>query len=664
MTSLPPSIRSIDERTEHELALIQRLTSSTQQAPAANAEECKVASIPKVVQEALTGMVNDPGAIFESSVIQAIKAIRATDHATYVRIRAKVKDAKAGVGELDRLTAARHDKNSDDDMFLHVEPWPESVDSGELIRDVCRTIQAHVIADKPTILAAALWSMHTWCMDVLTISPLAHITAPEKRCGKTVLLTALSRLAYRPLPVSNISPAALFRSIDMWQPTLLIDEADTFLKENDEARGIINSGIYKETAFVIRVEGDAHIPTQFRTWGAKVVCGIGRMADTIEDRSIPLRLRRKVAGESVVTIRHSDTAMWERLRSRMARWADDNRNAVLVVRPEPVLGLNDRAQDCWEPLLAMADLAGETWASAARSAARALHGIGEEAPSINAELLSDIRGVFEQRQASRLTTALLLDCLIGDEEAPWATWHKGRPMSPRQLSARLKEFGIRSKNMRTSDGVVKGYELHDFTDAFARYLSVEHPSPSTTPLQPHNSAGLGANGPEGVIRYNEDHQLHATAACSGSGCAKEEAETVAYADAPQIAPLGHCSGVADNTPLQAKRKAGQSGRASEYESHGFEPAANPVAVQAVPCSPVRAMACMWKPARVRHPRNCWRPYEPTKPHCWESYLRVILKLRRRQKRTQGHDEKTGQEVEHRKEGHSPREAGRQSAGKS
>jgi Protein of unknown function (DUF3631) len=515
---------------------------------------------------------SDPGAIFERDVLADLIEVRQNDPARYQRVRAAAKSAKASVGELDKLTMPKDDRGSVE-VFADVEPWPEPVDGAVLLADMCAIISQHVIADKPTILAAALWCVHSWCMDALTVSPLAHITAPEKRCGKTILLTAMSRLVYRPLPVSNISPAALFRSMELWQPTLLIDEADTFLRDNEEARGLINSGLYKESAFVLRVEGDAHIPTLFRTWGSKVICGIGKQADTIEDRSIPLRLRRKVAGESVVNIRHSDAAIWENLRRRMARWAEDNRSAIASTRPAPALGLNDRAQDCWEPLLAIADLAGEEWAQHARSAAQKLHGIEEEAPSINAELLRDIKEAFERRGSSRLASALLIELLTEDDELPWATWNRGFPMKPRQLAQRLAEFGIKPKTIRVSgaSGTPKGYDIADFRDAFTRYLSVsaETPCRSATTPQPHNGGGSQSSASATTSATGSRHPQHATStgclgatnnleggvACGGSGGGV--ADRVAGVDASQTAPLSHCGGVADEMLTSVKKNEGE-----------------------------------------------------------------------------------------------------------
>jgi len=167
-------------------------------------------------------------------------------------------------------------------------------------------------------------------------------------------------LANRPLQVSNIAPAALYRSIELWAPTLLIDEVDAFLAAHEDARGILNAGFTRDSAIVIRCVGDDHMPTAFNVWGAKALCGIGKIADTLADRSVPLRLRRRTAGENVESLRHSDPALWESLRSRLARFALDSAEAIGKARPAPIPGLNDRANDAWEPLLAIADLPATT----------------------------------------------------------------------------------------------------------------------------------------------------------------------------------------------------------------------------------------------------------------------------------------------------------------
>jgi hypothetical protein len=110
-------------------------------------------------------------------------------------------------------------------------------------------------------------------------------------------------LTPRSIAASNITAASLFRTIEQFGPTLSLDEADTFLGENDELRGVINSGHRRSTAFVIRTVGDEHEARLFSTWCAKVIAAIGKLQGTLEDRSILVSMRRRAPGESVERFR-------------------------------------------------------------------------------------------------------------------------------------------------------------------------------------------------------------------------------------------------------------------------------------------------------------------------------------------------------------------------
>ncbi|EPM9933392.1 DUF3631 domain-containing protein [Pseudomonas aeruginosa] len=162
--------------------------------------------------------------------------------------------------------------------------------------------------------------------------------------------------------------------------------------------------------------------------------------------------------------------------------------AIGKARPSLIPGLNDRANDAWEPLLAIADQAGDHWPKSARNAAIALHGLEGGSPSIGAELLADVKAVFEAKSTSKVFSADLLEALVADEEAPWATWNRGKPMSPRQLSAKQAEFGIKSKDIRIGSTNKKGYDRADFSAAFGRYLSPEPSLPSATARHAYSHA--------------------------------------------------------------------------------------------------------------------------------------------------------------------------------
>ena len=298
-------------------------------------------------------------------------------------------------------------------------------------------------------------------------------TAPEKNCGKSTLLGVLQRLVDTPLPTSNISPAALFRCVEAWQPTLLIDEADTFAKDNEELRGIINSGHTRESAHVVRVvetEGELQA-RKFSTWGAKALSGIGKLPATIMSRAVVLKMRRKLSGESVSNLRHADKGDFDIVRRKFARWAKDQGGAFAVLRPEHP-ALTNRDADNWEPLLALAQLAGGAWPECTHHAAIAMTDGADDSKTVGEELLTDIREILKRQEGKpHILSSQLLTMLCFDDEAPWATYNRGKPLAPRQLAKRLSEFEIKPKLVRVHGEVARGYSVSELEAVFSRYIN-------------------------------------------------------------------------------------------------------------------------------------------------------------------------------------------------
>ncbi|GHU18697.1 hypothetical protein FACS189475_04600 [Betaproteobacteria bacterium] len=429
-----------------------------------------------------------------------IARLAALSTVEYERVRtAEAKALKVRATVLDKIIQKERQgqQASDGIGFDDVEPWPSTVPGDALLSDIASTISRFIVCKPETAHAAALWVCMTWMIDSIQVSPLAVITAPEKRCGKSQLLTLLGKLSHRAMVASNITPAALFRVIDAWQPALMIDEADAFMRENEELRGILNSGHTRDSAYVVRVVGDDHTPKQFSTWGAKAIAGIGHLADTLMDRSIVLELRRKLPHEDVERLRHAESDLFDNLASRLARFALDNRDTLRRSRPELPARLNDRAQDNWEPLLGIADLAGGLWPEQARNAALVISGASDENGTIGNELLADIQEVFETKRVERISTADMIEALCADDEKPWATFNRRKPISPRQIAKRLREYGIASKTVRIGYETPKGFERSQFEDVFIRYLSIP-PSTSATTQQSSNHAGFAVADREPV----------------------------------------------------------------------------------------------------------------------------------------------------------------------
>ena len=403
--------------------------------------------------------------------------------------RARKEEAKrlgVQVSTLDAMVALARggDVRESAAVFDDVEPWPDAVNGAELLNHLVMTIKRFVICDAATAVATALWCTTTWLVDDVSVCPLLLINAPEKACGKTQLLTVVGKLVPRPAQAAGISPSVLFRMIEKYQPTLLVDEIETVLtKEADDLRGLFNAGHTRDSAYVWRSVAvkDDFEPRRFSVFGFKAIAGINadRLAETVTSRAVVAQLRRKMPHETAQRLRHAEPELFVTLRRKLARWADDHASAIRTARPDLPEKLGDRDQDNWEPLLAVADLAGESWGQGARKAAIWLCAkAGESSQSMGVELLADIKAVFDTKQVTRISIHELLNALIFDDEGPWATWCRGKPMTPRALGRLLNGYDIKSGTVKIASGASpKGYKLEQFQDTFDRYLS----SPSGTP---------------------------------------------------------------------------------------------------------------------------------------------------------------------------------------
>ena len=353
------------------------------------------------------------------------------------------------------------------------DPWHEKVDGHELFNDLTSAFKQYLALQKYQAEALALWSVFSYCIDASNIAPKLLIYSPEKRCGKTTLLDVLVNIIWKPLPASNISPAVIYRVIESIGGTIVIDEADTFIRSNSEINGIINSGHRKSMAFVLRCDGEDHEPRYFSTWAPTVIAMIGKPKDTIVDRSILIQMKRKKPGDLVDRfIPHKAELELKVLGRKIKRWCDDNFMALSNADPKTPEGLNDRAADNWRPLLAIADLIGGACPEIARVAAITLteDEQDEDNASVGVMLLTDIRDIFEARKADRISTEDLLLDLHAMEDRPWPEWNKDKPITPRQISTKLKPFNVKPETIRIGCTTKKGYLLEWFCDAFDRYL--------------------------------------------------------------------------------------------------------------------------------------------------------------------------------------------------
>lgn len=457
----------------------------------------------------------DPGAPFEALMLARLVATKRQNIADFIRLRDRLKQAKTTVGELDRALEqqerpgqgqAANTQEEDAGQgrpiaFEEIEPWPDSVDGAALLAEIATLVRTYVVLPREAAIAVALWIVHAYCFMLFDISARLVITSPEKRCGKTTLLGFMQALVPKALSAGNITAAAMFRTIEKYRPTLLIDEADTFLRDNEELRGVINTG-HQKSGQTIRLVGDNHEPRAFSTYCPTAIAAIGSVPDTIEDRSMKIAMRRRLAGESVTRFRNAPADQLTNVKRRIARWVADNEGALRASDPDMPEALNDRACDNWRAPLAIADLAGGDWAQQARAAALALSAEsgenGEQSRGIL--LLTDIRRVFDEGAPDPIGSTELSSALHALADRPWAKWARGNPITPTAVTRLLKTFGIVPKTTKLPNGSQpNGYRHSQFKDAFERYLpatpasTVEGSPRSPSPPETGDSEDFGSS---------------------------------------------------------------------------------------------------------------------------------------------------------------------------
>jgi hypothetical protein len=304
------------------------------------------------------------------------------------------------------------------------------------------------------------------------------------------------------LVTANATPAALYRAIEAWRPTLLIDEFDSHSRDEAqvELRNILNSGFHRSGS-VLRCEGEDNEPTPFTTFCPKAVASIGDLPETAMDRAIIIRLRRKLRTETTERLRKFDCP---ELRQQCVRWAADHAASLQDASPDLPEALNDRQQDIWEPLLAIADQVGGDWPLTLREAAVLLAGEQSD-EGIGLMLLQDIHTLFTESTSDRIATSDLLEGLNGLDERPWCTFAKGQPMTAHRLARLLKPYDVLSQSVRSEKQTFKGYYWENFTEAWDRYL------PARVDFSKRNNVTTRAS-----IGENEGFGFVTTGFCDGS----------------------------------------------------------------------------------------------------------------------------------------------------
>jgi hypothetical protein len=368
-------------------------------------------------------------------------------------------------------------------------PYEGPVDGAEIAKKIESILNLYLKLPEGAATTITVWIFHSYVFDAKHITPYLAACGPDKRCGKTTLLDLLSYLCHRAWPVSSATGAAIYRLVDEWHLTLLLDEADKVFRRNQAVKDIFISSHRKRFAFAtvsVPDQTEGWKGDSFSTWSPKAYTSIGKPRDDqLVDRSIIIWMERRTEEETVAEWIDEEVAdLLDPFRPKLLKWGEDNFDQIIKHRPGGLPScLHDREKDNWRPLFCIADLLGGDWPSKAREAAVALSGRGED-ESVLTLLLTDLREQYGERQSDFLKSTEICEYLNSMDERPWPEW-RGKPITPTALAALLRRVKVKPKAEWVDGGhgnkktTLRGYHRKDLEGAFERYIP--HTLPDTNP---------------------------------------------------------------------------------------------------------------------------------------------------------------------------------------
>ena len=363
--------------------------------------------------------------------------------------------------------------------------WEKPVKALEVIEEVRSTILRFVWVRRSHALVAALWIVLTYLHDAVDILPLFLISSPEEDCGKSTLLKTILFLSNRPIPAANVSAAAIYRTIKDDCPTFVLDEAETYLATNEELRGVIDSGHEREFAYVIRTMQEGEGTIRFPTWCPKVLAMISLPKRTILSRSVHVRLVRKGAEVKLEKLKKKHREELENLRSKISRLANDIREKVRGFESDFLI---NRANDNWQPLRAIAHVAGQDLEREVEKAA--MHMTSKDAQDSKSEgryLLESLAEIVKTKREEQgvqppenlfLRSLDLVNMLNSDLAAPWKDNNK--ELSAHRLGKILSGYEVKADQKRVeksdqkragdSKTASRGYWANDIEKAVEKWI--------------------------------------------------------------------------------------------------------------------------------------------------------------------------------------------------
>lgn len=377
-----------------------------------------------------------------------------------------------------------------------------------------------VLPGEHCYVAATLWIAHTWVVESFDTTPRLFLDSAVPGSGKSRVLELLEHLVCWPLNSFSASPAALIRSIDAGQRTILIDEVDTVYAKasgTEDITAVINAG-YKRGAKVPRCVGQG---TEFEVielsaFAPMALAGLTtNVPDAVRSRAIHFRMRKRItATEPLARYRRRDAeAEAKPMHDALREWSESAvADTLAVARPDLPDGVEDRPAEVWEPLIAVADAFGGDWPERARAACEHFVFVkSTEGPSLGVELLTAIHEIMARFGVDDIPTPTLLTAIKNlRDESPWPP-SRGE-LDPAVLARLLRPFDVTPQQFKLDGKKVRGYRRYGdggLFDAFARYVEGSE-APDTParrvpdPTRPNTGTRVDRSGPVPRLMFGFD----------------------------------------------------------------------------------------------------------------------------------------------------------------
>lgn len=300
------------------------------------------------------------------------------------------------------------------------------------------------------------WIFFTWIKEAFNVSPYwRYLGTPNT--GKTRGLEVDQHLGYRAVLTPSVTEAALYRLIQDYHVTYLLDETESYTTEARAAvQNVLNSG-YRRGQQVIRcvnADDGSIIVEGWDVFGPKGLAGTRELKDTLESRCIQVVMNRNSRPVNF----NIDVRKAKEIRSRLQLWRfrrlhdletitsdvsdiSDSSDINLGTPPEKLHSIkNSRIVELYAPLIALADNdeARDNIISYAIDAYRNTQ--EEDSTSLEAEILEAIKDTHPQLVSGKFSTRMVSDIFNSDK--PDAEHWKAR-----SVGRVIKRLGFKPKRM-------------------------------------------------------------------------------------------------------------------------------------------------------------------------------------------------------------------------